>query len=406
MVDRIPTVAEHLRNEIVGVERRVPLLDGSQQTYVNLDNAASTPPFRRVKQKVDEAMELYSSVHRGTGFKSQISTYLYDQARQVTADFVGADRNYHAVIFGKNTTEAINQLANRFPFQDGDLVLTSIMEHHSNDLPWRAKAGMLYADVLPDGSLDLEDFQHKLEKYQAQIRLVTITGASNVSGFLPPIYELAEMAHAYGKKILVDCAQLLPHRQIDMGPINSPRHLDFIALSGHKVYAPFGTGALIGPRAFFNRGDPDYRGGGTVDLVSLNEVQWSDTPERDEAGSPNVIGAVALAASLSLLKEVGMEAVAAHEAELTRYALQRLSSLPGLELFGCKNPDRTADRVGVIPFQVEGVPHAKVAAILGYEGGVGVRNGCFCAHPYVLKLLGINGKELDEAARPQDDSRG
>lgn len=395
MAELMPTIAENLRNEIVGIERLVPLLDGSQQTYVNLDNAASTPPFQRVKQKVDEAMELYASVHRGTGFKSLISTHLYDQARQVVADFVGADRDYHTVIFGKNTTEAINQLARRFTFQEGDLVLTSVMEHHSNDLPWRARAGVVYADVLPDGSLDLEDFQHKLEKYQERIRLVTITGASNVSGFLPPIYELAEMAHAYGKPILVDCAQLLPHRKIDMGPAGSPRHLDFIALSGHKVYAPFGTGALIGDREFFNQVDPDYRGGGTVDLVSLEEVQWSDTPERDEAGSPNVIGAVALAASLTRLEEVGMEAVAAHEQELTRYALQRLNAIQGVRLFGCKNPERTEDRVGVIPFQVEGVAHAKAAAILGYEGGIGVRNGCFCAHPYVLRLLGINGKEYE-----------
>jgi selenocysteine lyase/cysteine desulfurase len=395
MVERMPTIAENLRNEIVGVERRVPLLDGSQQTYVNLDNAASTPPFRRVKEKVDEAMELYSSVHRGTGFKSLISTHLYDQARQVVADFVGADRDYHTVIFGKNTTEAINKLANRFTFKDGDLVLASVMEHHSNDLPWRAKAGVLHAEVLPDGALDLEDFRHKLEKYQERIQLVTITGASNVSGFLPPIYDLAEMAHAYGKQILVDCAQLLPHRRIDMGPVGSPRHLDFIALSGHKVYAPFGTGALIGPRDFFNQGDPDYRGGGTVDLVTLDEVVWSEAPERDEAGSPNVIGAVALAAALAMLEEVGIEAVAAHEAELTRYALQRLGALPGVELFGSKSPERTADRVGVIPFQVNGVPHAKVAAILGYEGGIGVRNGCFCAHPYVLRLLGIKGKAYE-----------
>jgi selenocysteine lyase/cysteine desulfurase len=383
-----------LRQEVVGVDHRVPLLDGGWDVYVNLDNAASTPPFRKVKEKVDELMLVYSSVHRGSGFKSLLSTHLYDKARQVTAAFVGADLAEQTVIFGKNTTEAINKLAHRFDFQPGDRVLTTVMEHHSNDLPWRAHAQTLHAGILPDGSLDLDDLRRKLEQYQSSIRLLAVTGASNVSGYLPPIYELAELAHAYGKPILVDCAQLLPHRKIQVGPAGSPRHLDFIALSGHKVYAPFGTGALVGPRKFFENGAPEYQGGGTIELVTLDEVQWSGPPDRDEAGSPNVIGAVALAVSLEMLSQVGMEAVAAHEAELTRYALTRLNALPFIELYGSQDPQRVGDRLGVIPFQVQGVEHALAAAVLGFEGGVGVRNGCFCAHPYVLRLLQVSDQEF------------
>jgi selenocysteine lyase/cysteine desulfurase len=168
-----------------------------------------------------------------------------------------------------------------------------------------------------------------------------------------------------------------------------PRHLDYVTLSAHKLYAPFGTGALVGRRETFERGDPEYRGGGQVDIVTLDSVVWSTPPERDEAGSPNVIGAVALAAAVRQLQAVGMEQVAAHEAELTAYALPRLAGVPGLRVFGDPDPGRAASRLGVIPLQIEGIPHFLLAAILSYEFGIGVRNGCFCAHPYMLHLLGV-----------------
>jgi cysteine desulfurase/selenocysteine lyase len=383
----------NLREEIVGVDLLVPLLDGRQVPYANLDNAASTPPFRRVAQKVNEAMDFYASVHRGSGFKSLLSTHVYDKARRVVAAFVSADLSHDSVIFVKNATEAINKLANLFPFEPGDKVLTTVMEHHSNDLPWRSKAQVIYTGLLPDGSLDVNDLETRLRQEAGSIKLVAVTGASNVSGYLPPIHTIAELAHLYGAMILVDCAQLLPHRAIDIQPPGTPGHLDFIAFSAHKVYAPFGGGALIGPIEFFNRYAPDYSGGGTVEIVTLDEVHWTGTPEKDEPGSPNVIGAIALAAALEQLNSVGMAAVVAHEAELTAYALQRLGSVQGLRIFGSGDPNRLEDRVGVIPFTLDGFPHAKLAAILSFEGGIGLRNGCFCAHPYVLRLLGVKNSE-------------
>jgi cysteine desulfurase / selenocysteine lyase len=386
-----------LRHMVMGVDQPVPLWDGTIRPYVNLDNAASTPPFVHVKEKVDEAMQWYSSVHRGSGFKSLLSTHLYDEAREVLAHYLGADLQTETVIFGKNASEAINKLANRFPFQPGDIVLTSVMEHHSNDLPWRAKAPrVLYTGIRPDGSLDMEDLQTKLEHHAGKIKLVAITGASNVTGYLPPIYDIAEMAHHYGAMFMVDAAQLFPHRKINMGPSGSPRHLDFIALAGHKVYAPFGTGALVGPKEFFNQGEPDYRGGGTIDLVTLDEVRWADTPDRDEAGSPNVIGAIALAAAVRQIEEIGMDHLAEHEKNLTRHALQKLNAIPGIRIFGSSDPDRLEDRLGVITFQVGDLNHGKVAAILSFEGAIGVRNGCFCAHPYVLRLLQVSDEEFQK----------
>jgi selenocysteine lyase/cysteine desulfurase len=178
-----------------------------------------------------------------------------------------------------------------------------------------------------------------------------------------------------------------------MKPDDDPEHLDFVVLSAHKMYAPFGTGALIGPKEVFLQGDPEYKGGGTVDVVTLDSVHWAGVPDRDEAGSPNVVGAVAMAAAAKTLMDVGMETIAAHEAELVAYALEQLGRLPGVTIYGEKDPARAKERVGVIPFNLAGVSHFLLAAILGYEGGIGVRSGCFCAHPYVVHLLALNEEE-------------
>jgi len=385
---------ESLRKEIIGIDQPVPLLDGTTLPYTNLDNAASTPGLKYVKEKIDEFLPWYSSVHRGTGFKSLLSTQVYDDAHEIVAGFVGADLQNDCVIFTKNTTEAINKMANRMQFKPNDVVICTSAEHHSNDLPWRAKAQTVHIGLMPDGSLDINDLAINLERYKGRVKLVATTGASNVSGWMPPIHQMAEMAHQAGALIVVDCAQLAPHRAIQMGSPGSPQHLDFVVLSAHKMYAPFGTGALVGSREFFSQGAPDYSGGGTIEVVTLNEVYWTDPPERDEAGSPNVIGAVALAASIRYLTNVGMEAVAEHEKELTRYILKRLSKIRNIRLFGSSDPERLEDRLGVISLNLEGINHALVAAILSFEGAIAVRDGCFCAHPYVLRLLGISEQEF------------
>jgi cysteine desulfurase / selenocysteine lyase len=384
-----------LRENIVGIGRRVPRMDGTSGPYIYLDNAASTPAFRGVQEKVDGLLEWYSSVHRGTGLKSMVSSQAYDRAHQIVGAFVGADPHQDVVIFGRNTTEAINTLAEIFPFQPGDTVVTTLMEHHSNDLPWRALANVIHIGVDDEGALDMDEMRRCLEERAGQVRLVTVTGASNVTGFMPPIYAIAEMAHAAGALILVDCAQLAPHRAIDMRPHGDPAHLDFVAISGHKLYAPYGSGALIGPREFFAQARPSYRGGGTIEVVTVDEVYWAEPPERYEAGSPNVIGAVALAASLQILSTAGMQVIAEHEQALTAYTLQRMQRIPGLHIYGSADPERLDDRLGVISFALEGIPHGLVAAVLGFEAGIGVRNGCFCAHPYILRILGVQGEEYD-----------
>lgn len=341
-------------------------------------------------QAVNDYMPWYSSVHRGNGLKSRLSTELYEEARQIIGEFVGANPDEHVVIFGKNTTEAINKLSYRLGLGKKDIVLISHLEHHSNDLPWRARATVKRIGLTTDGGIDKEDCTALLRKYAGQIKLVAISGASNVTGHIPDIHWFARKAHEAGAQILVDAAQLAAHRPIDMKHLSDPEHLDYVAISGHKMYAPFGTGALIGRRDTFTRGEPEYRGGGTVNFVTPKLVDWALPPDSDEAGSPNVPGAIAMARAARLLQAMKLETVAKHESELTACALTQLRTVPGLQIFGDSRPGHTLHRSGVIPFTLQNTPPHLVSAILGYEWGIGVRSGCFCAHPYVMSLLGID----------------
>lgn len=216
------------KEQFMGHDQRVPLLDGRSTPYVNLDNAASTPALKTVMDAVTRFMPLYSSVHRGSGYKSRLSTKAYDRAREIVGAFVGADPETNTVIFGKNTTEAINKLAYRLPLSENAVVLTTLLEHHSNDLPWRNRAKVVRVGATPEGRLDEDDFDLKLAAYAGRVALVAVSGASNVTGFVQPIHRLACKAHAVGAKILVDAAQLAPHRAIDMKDDDDLEHLDFV----------------------------------------------------------------------------------------------------------------------------------------------------------------------------------
>ncbi len=385
-----------LNVEVIGADTKVPVLGGGEVTYINFDNAASTPAHAEVMKTINQFMPWYSSVHRGTGFKSIVSTDAYEQARQVVADFFGANNRDHIVIFGKNSTEALNKLSYRLPLAKTDIVLVSLMEHHSNDLPWRRQATVKRIKVDELGRLNLKHFKSQLTKYQGRVKLVAVTGASNVTGYVNDYHQLAKLAHQAGAQILVDSAQLAPHRVIDIKQLSNPGHIDYIVVSAHKFYAPFGTGALIGRRDTFEVGEPELCGGGTIDLVTTKRVEWTGLPDRDEAGSPNVVGAVAMASALQQLTKIGMAKIAQHEAELTAYALEKLGKIDRVKLYGDRDSENNQQRLGVIPFQVEGLRHGLVSAILGTEWGIGVRSGCFCAHPYVNELMGTTNDELSD----------
>ncbi len=376
---------------IVGAETKIPLHDGQRVTSINFDNAATTPPFLSVLQSVVDFAPWYSSIHRGTGYKSQYSSKIYEESRDVVRAFIRADSS-NTVIFVKNTTEAINKLSYRLYHRNKHcVILSTYMEHHSNDLPWRNKFNTDYIKVDDNGRLLMRDLEKKLRKYRNEVSLVAVTGASNVTGYKNPIYDVAELAHKYGTKVMVDAAQLAGHSCLDMKSDGSRRHIDYIAFSAHKMYAPFGTGVLIGPEKSFAKGEPEYRGGGTIDIVTHDLIKWAVPPHKDEAGTPNIMGVVALSEAIKTLNSIGMANLEAYEESLTEYALLGLGTVPGIRLY-CDNDTR--DRVGIIPFNIEGLSHRIVAEALSAESGIAVRSGCFCSQPYVQRLLQIPRNEI------------
>lgn len=386
------------RNLVVGVDKKVPLDNGSYVTGINFDNAATTPPFYSVLEEIMKFAPWYSSIHRGTGFKSQISSGIYEKSRIVIGNFVGADLNNDVIIFVKNTTEAINKLANKLhDYDNKSVVLCTKMDHHSNDLPWRDKYEVHYVDIDKCGRLDLNSLEDNLIKYKGRVKLVSVVGASNVTGYINPIHEIASIVHEHDSKILVDGAQLVPHSPVNMKPATAQDHIDYLAFSGHKMYAPFGTGVLIGPKKSFLNGPPDYSGGGTVKIVSEDFVLWDDPPEKEEAGTPNLMGVVALVASINTLSKLGMHNIELYENSLLNYALDKIRNIGEIDLY-CSNDDKFRNslttRVSIIPFNIRGVHHETTANLLSAKSGIAVRNGCFCAQPYVQKLLNISKDEM------------
>ena len=381
------------RELFCGVDREVPVAGGGTAPYVNLDNAASTPPLRAVRDAVHALADWYSSVHRGTGYKSLVSTHLYESARERVARFVGADPATQSVVFVKTTTEATNHVAGTLARTAGGTVLTTVMEHHANLLPWRHRLECVVTGVGADGRVDLEAMERALADHRGAITLVAVSGASNVTGLVTPIHDVAELAHRHGARILVDAAQLAPHRRIDMRSADDPRHIDFLAFSAHKLYAPYGCGVLVGPRDFFT-GMPEVLGGGAVDVVTPDDTVWAAMPDREEAGSPNVVGAVALAVAIDAVEAMGLDAVEDHEVGLARCVEAGLRGVPGARVVGPPWRDGDEDRLGLLSIDVEGVHHSLLAAAMSWEWGIGVRHGCFCAHPYIEHLLGLSEQEV------------
>jgi selenocysteine lyase/cysteine desulfurase len=390
------TTAGGLGVRLVGDDVTVPCVDGSEQPYLSLDAAASTSALPGVAERVNEFLPWYSSVHRGAGWKSQLATAAYEQARAAAQAFAGRSGPDDVAIICRNATEAINHLAYRLRLHPDDVVVTTVVEHHANLLPWARTARCRHVECSSDGTFDVDDVTAALDQ-SPRPRLLAISGASNVTGWLPPLDAIVAAAHDRGVPMLVDAAQLAPHRPLLAAA-------DYLAWSGHKMYAPFGAGVLIGPRDTFASGDPFLAGGGAVDLVDLQEVVWTDPPEREEAGSPNVLGAVALHAAIDELAELGWGAIRAHDDEMARRLRDGLSAIDGVRLLG------TAAGDGCLPvasFVVEGVPHALVAARLSAEHAIGVRHGCFCAHPYLLRLLALGPDEVTayQAAVRRGDRR-
>jgi selenocysteine lyase/cysteine desulfurase len=380
------------RNGLVGGDLHIPVVGGAPRRYVDLDSAATTSASGAVLSAVQDFLPWYSSVHRGAGAKSQYSSARYEEARETLVRFVGADPATHVALFPRNTTEALNLLAFRLGLGRDDVVVTTAVEHHANLLPWRRHARLRVVDVGEKGTFGVDDVVAALDERPAP-RVLTVTGASNVTGWLPDLRGIAAAARDRGVLVVVDGAQLVPHRPVDMAATG----IDVLAFSGHKMHAPFGAGALVLPRRLLAGGEPFLVGGGAVKAVSFDEVVWADCPDRDDAGSPNVVGVVALEAAAEELSRGWAERLAA-EANLVRVLDRELATVPGLRRLG----STSVDRLPVAAFVLDGMPHALVAARLAGEYGIGVRNGCFCAHPYLTRLFGLTDAEVRQF---HDDAR-
>ncbi len=357
---------------------------------VYLDNAATTPPFRAVDSAVRDFLSTYGSVHRGAGRSSRISTEAYEAAREKIRAFVGGSEQDY-VIFTKNTTEAINNAAALWSRIPGKILVSDI-EHSSNLLPWLQHNTVVQYKTKGDGTFSIDDVTDAFRKNRRgkqRIKLLAVTGCSNVTGYKPNIHGLAEIAHRHGAKILVDACQLIPHQKVDIHPQESEKHLDFIAFSGHKMYAPYGAGVLIGPKEFFDRQLPYQIGGGNISYISRGLRPGIIPGVRvHEPGTPNAVGAIAIAAAVGVIEQVGYEVIQEHESALAKKMIDGLDEIGGVDVF---LPNGVWE--SVIPFDVLGMDHRLVGEVLREDYGISVRTGNFCAYELMRKYKGTFNKE-------------
>ncbi|GAQ54155.1 aminotransferase class V-fold PLP-dependent enzyme [Streptomyces acidiscabies] len=378
--------------DVLGRDVTVPLVTGGEVTYAALDYAASAPALQRVWDDVAAYAPYYGSVHRGAGYLSQLSTDLFEAARRTVAEFLDC-REDDELIFTRSTTDSLNLLARAVPANCQVYVFET--EHHASLLPWQHR-DVTYLDAPRTPEEAVATLGRALESRDRKApALVCVTGASNVTGELWPVRELTATAHAHGARIVLDAAQLAPHHPVSVKDLD----VDWIAFSGHKLYAPFGAGVLAGRTDWLHAAEPYLAGGGASRRVSRAadgtvEVEWHENAARHEAGSPNVIGAYAIASACKALTEEGFDNLVAREHHLIGKVRAGLADVPQVRVLSLFGDD--APRVGVLSFVVDGWNSSHFAAALSAEYGIGVRDGLFCAHPLVGHLLGATAARAGE----------
>ena len=349
-----------------------------------LDSGASSQKPIQVLEAMDRfARTSYANVHRGAYKLSVAATDAYEAARQRVADFLGADHD--EVVFTRGATTSLNSIAFGWGLEHlrpGDRILTTVMEHHANLVPWqmvakRTGATLDHIPITEDGRLDLDAF---LEKLDERVRVVAVTGMSNALGTIPDVPWIAGRAHEAGARVVVDAAQLVPHREVDVRALGA----DFLAFSSHKMLGPTGIGVLWGRMDALEEMEPFEGGGEMIADVTLHNATWAPIPHRFEAGTPPIIEAVGLHAAIDYLDSIGMDQIFAHDQHLTAVALERLSDVPGVQIHG---PRDTENRGGVISITMDGTHAHDLATILD-EHGVAVRAGHHCAKP-LMRELGV-----------------
>lgn len=355
----------------------VPTVHRTVVDAANFDHAATTPALQTVLRTVERLQATYGSVHRGAGYASRLTTAWFEQAREEVGRFVGA-RADDEVVFTRNTTDALALLAHCLP--EDTLVFAWSSAHHAALLAWPDRDTVRLP--VPRSSADAARLlRDALEASPASHRLVVLTGACNVTGEVWPVRELAAIAHEFGARVVVDGAQLVPHRRVDLDELDA----DWIAFSGHKTYAPFGAGALVGRRDWLDAAAPYLPAGGATAAVTTRHTRWQTGPARHEGGTPNAVGAIALASACATLT-LHSRSIEAHEAALQARLRQGLEQIPGVRIVHALGAERP--NVGVVTFTVEGYDTSLVSQVLSDEHGIAVRDGRFCAHLLCDALVG------------------
>lgn len=385
-----------LRREVIGLDVEYTLATGDRTRRIYLDSTATTLRLGVVQSALEKYQPYYSNTHSILHFGAKLSTREYSWAHDMVLDFVHADPEIYTAFFvGCGTTAGINRVARtlREKRPDRDMVVTSIMEHHSNDLPHRKcfpEIVHLPAEMARHsiGRVNVTRLVDALEKHGSRVNYVAITGVSNVTGIINPIHEIARIAHEHGALLIVDAAAMAAHQPIHMTDPEDPlRSIDVLIFSGHKVYAPGSPGVVITREDLFAGQEPQEVGGGMVDAVYINRYTIMEQfPEREEAGTPNISGAIGLAASLYALSKVGMDTIAREECELIKYAIKRLGEIEDVIIYG-ETDCNTCERAGAVSFNIRDFDHGLTAAALNDYFNISVRNECFCAHPYVREMI-------------------
>lgn len=387
---------DKLSRQVVGLDVQYPLATGASSRRIYLDSTASTLRLEVVQNVLDRYQPYYANTHSLVHFSAKVSTEEYQWAHDMMLDFVRADRERYTSFFvGSGTTGGMNRIARTLAARspERDVVVTSTMEHHSNDLPHRQSFREVVhvptgSDGTTAGTINLDGLRRALEAHRGRVAYVAMTGVSNVTGIINPIHEIAEIAHANDTLIVVDGAQMVAHVPVRMsGNADPARDIDVLAFSGHKIYAPGSPGVVVARKDLFAGGVPQEVGGGMVDGVWLDRFEPTRRfPDREEAGTPNIPGAIGLAAALYALDKVGMDLIFREECELVHYALEKLRGIDGLVIYG-ETDDCRCQRAGAVSFNIRGVHHALTAAVLNDYFNIAVRNECFCAHPYVREMI-------------------
>ncbi len=373
--------------DIEKIREDFPILSRTvyNKPLVYLDNGATTQKPRCVVESItDEYYSVNSNVHRGVHFLSQQATNLHEASRETVRRFINA-RSTSEIVFTRGTTESINLVAATFAdsqMKEGDEVIVSVMEHHSNIVSWQLQAARkgIVLKVIPmndKGELLIDEYE---KLFSSRTRIVSVAHVSNVLGTVNPVKEIIKIAHAHGVPVLVDGAQSIPHLPVDVQDLDA----DFFVFSGHKVYGPTGIGVLYGKENWLDRLPPYQGGGEMIKNVSFEKTTFNELPFKFEAGTPDYIGSTALAKALDYVSAIGMDNIAAYEHELTDYAIARMKEIEGMRIFG-----EAEQRGGVISFLVGNIHHLDMGTLLD-RLGIAVRTGHHCAEP-LMRRLGIEG---------------